>query len=407
MTSNDDIEAAYRKYLMPTYAPELTLVRGQGTRVWDAAGASYLDFTAGIAVLNLGHCHSRVVEAIREQAGRLMHVSNLQYNQNQALLAEKLWTISSGYRSFFCNSGAESNEALIKLARLWGNASGRYEVITMRNSFHGRTLATLTATGQEKVQVGFEPLPVGFGYAELNDLQSVRDQVTDATVAILVEAIQGEGGVIVADAAFMTGLRALCDERDLLLLCDEVQCGMGRSGTWFGFETAGVLPDAFSLAKALGNGFPIGAALAGPRLADTFQPGNHATTFGGSPLACAAACAVVDAITEENLVERTRTRGEELQKTLGEFSGKYEYVDDVRGRGFLLGLVLNRPAKDLAERLTRNGLLTIPTAGNVLRLLPPLNVSDEEIEEALGLLDDALDEWHATADATPVGGDNK
>ncbi len=405
MTSKEQVEIAYEKYLMPTYAPELTLVRGQGTRVWDAADNVYLDFTTGIAVLNLGHCHPRVVEAIREQAGRLIHVSNLQYNECQAQLAEKLWTISDGYRSFFCNSGAEGNEALIKLARLWGNPRGRYEVISMRNSFHGRTLATLTATGQAKVQAGFEPFPEGFRHADLNDLPSVQALVTDATAAILVEAIQAEGGVVEADAAFMAGLRELCDEQDILLLCDEVQCGMGRCGEWFGFEATGAVPDAFSLAKALGNGFPIGAALAGPRLAETFQPGNHATTFGGTPLACAAACAVVDAITEENLVASARNRGANWKKSLGELSEKYEYVDCVRGRGFLLGLVLSRSAKGLADCLTRKGLLTIPTAGNVLRLLPPLNVSDEDLEEALALIDDALDEWHATADETAQVGD--
>ncbi|MDA0991583.1 MAG: aminotransferase class III-fold pyridoxal phosphate-dependent enzyme, partial [Verrucomicrobia bacterium] len=257
MSKSESIAAEFSSHIMPTYAPTLALVKGRGTKVWDANGKVYLDFATGISVLNVGHCHPRVVDAIQTQCGELMHVSNLFYTEPAAQLAKRLTTLARGGKCFFTNSGAEANEALIKLARLWGHAEGRYEIITMTQSFHGRTLATVAATGQDKVKHGFEPLPTGFVHADYNNLESVAAKVTDKTVAILVEAVQGEGGVIPADEAFMTGLRALCDEKNLLLLCDEVQCGLGRTGHWFGFQAYNIEPDAFSLAKSLGSGFPI------------------------------------------------------------------------------------------------------------------------------------------------------
>jgi len=300
-----------KQYLMSTYAPGIALVEGAGTHVWDAEGNEYLDFVAGIAVTNIGHCHPKMVRAVQDQVETLVHVSNLYYNEKQPLLARALSVHSGlpGAKCFFCNSGAEANEGLIKLARLWGSGQGKYEVVTMRQSFHGRTLATLTATGQDKVQKGFGPLPEGFVYATFNDLQSVEDAITSKTAAVLVEALQGEGGVIPADQEFLAGLRKLCDEKGILLLCDEVQCGMGRTGKWFGFQNYDIQPDAFSLAKGLGNGFPIGAIVAGAKLADLFQPGHHATTFGGTPLACAAALSVIEVIEEEELLVNTMMMG--------------------------------------------------------------------------------------------------
>jgi len=379
----------HRDYVMSTYAPGLVLSRGKGTRVWDGDGREYLDFIGGIAVISIGHAHHRLVKAIRKQAGRLMHVSNLYFNENQPRLAERLSRLSLGGKVFFCNSGAEANEGLIKLARLWGHDAGKYEVVTMRNSFHGRTLATLTATGQDKVQKGFEPLPQGFRYAGFNDLESCRAAVTPRTAAILVEAVQGEGGVLPGDPAFMTGLQELCREKDVLLLFDEVQTGMGRTGRWFGYQHFGVEPDAISLAKGLGGGFPIGAVVSGRRLSDVFQPGKHATTFGGTPLACAAALAVADVIEENHLVERAEKLGAYLKSQLTRMATRYSFIREVRGLGLLLGLALDRPAKPLELALRERGVLTLATADTVLRLAPPLTVRKSEIIRFLKALDGA------------------
>jgi predicted acetylornithine/succinylornithine family transaminase len=394
MTTSADIIGKYKDYVIPTYSQSLALVKGKGTRVWDAEGKVYLDFLAGIAVQNVGHCHPKVVEAIQHQAAKLIHVSNLYYNENQASLAEKLSSLGLGGKSFFCNSGAEANETLIKLARLWGCDQGRYEVITMKNSFHGRTLATLAATGQTKYQDGFEPMPDGFFYADYNNLESVKKLITDRTAAVLVEAVQGEGGVVAATPEFMKGLRQLCTEQKILLFCDEVQCGMGRTGDWFGFEESEIEPDAFSLAKSLGSGFPIGAVTTKPELADVFQPGKHASTFGGNPLACAAALATLNVIEEENLLDRALDAGDRLSAGLRSFVGKYPRVKDVRGRGLMLGLALDQAAKPLVQILQARGLLAAATAETVARFLPPLNVKDSEIDEALEIIEDALAEWH-------------
>jgi predicted acetylornithine/succinylornithine family transaminase len=405
MTSTDAIKELYGKYLMTTYSPSLALVKGKGTRVWDADGKQYLDFGAGISVVNLGHCHPKVVEAIQRQAATLMHASNLFFNENQARLAEKLSRVSLGGKCFFCNSGAEANEGLVKLARLWGHDQGKYEVICMKNSFHGRTLATAAATGQEKVQKGFEPLPTGFVHAEFNNLESVAALVNEKTVAVLLEAVQGEGGVLPATDEFMKGVRKLCDDKGLLMLCDEVQCGMARTGKWFGFEHSKVQPDAFSLAKGLGNGYPIGAVVASPKLSDVFKPGNHASTFGGSPLACAAAIATLDVIQDEGLLVRAATVGEKFRKELATRFAKYEHVKEVRGRGFMVGIVLDQDAKPVAGRMAEQGLLTIATANTVVRLLPPLNVKDSELAEAADIIDDCLAEMHGMARAEEDGED--
>ncbi len=394
MSKTQEIKEWYKQYVMPTYAPEVALVKGKGTKVWDADGKVYLDFAAGIAVLNTGYSHPKVVDAVQRQVAELVHVSNLYYNENQARLAKKLSSLSMGGKCFFCNSGAEANEGLIKLARLWGHEQGRYEIICMRNSFHGRTLATASATGQDKVKKGFEPMPEGFVHATFNDLESVKALINNKTVAILMEVIQGEGGVVTTTPDFIKGVRALCDEHGLLMLCDEIQSGMGRTGKWFAFQHFDVEPDAFSLAKGLGSGYPIGAVVTNTRLADVFQPGHHASTFGGTPLACAAALATIEAIEEENLVDRATEIGDLLKEGLIDFAERFEHVVEVRGEGLMLGMVLDQDAKPLTTAFAEVGLLTIPTAGNVVRFLPPLTVKDDELEEALEMMIDCLEAMH-------------
>ncbi len=401
-----EIAELQKQHLMSTYAPSIALVEGIGSYVWDAEGNEYLDFVSGIAVTNIGHCHPRMVRAVQDQVATLVHVSNLYYNEKQPQLAQALAGLSglAGAKCFFCNSGAEANEGLIKLARLWGSDKGRYEVVTMRQSFHGRTLATLTATGQDKVQKGFGPLPEGFVYANFNDLRSVEDAITSKTAAVLVEALQGEGGVIPAAPEFLADLRKLCSDRDILLLCDEVQCGMGRTGKWFGFQNFDIQPDAFSLAKGLGNGFPIGAIVAGGKLADLFQPGHHATTFGGTPLACAAALSVIDVIETDELLANTMMMGAYFVEGLCEIVVKHkQWIEQIRGLGLLLGIVLDVPALPLQKKLQEKGLLTLATAGNVLRLLPPLTVSQEEVDQALRLIAEACAELDAEMNAQLTG----
>ncbi len=386
-----EISELHQKYVMPTYAPGLALVRGAGTSVWDAEGNEYLDFSAGLAVANVGHCHPRLSEAIATQARRLMHVSNLYYNELQPQLAQAISERSLGGKIFFCNSGAEANEGLIKLARRWGHEQGRHEIITVEKSFHGRTLATLTATGQDKVKTGFDPLPPGFVTIPFNDLDAVRRAVNERTAGVLVESIQGEGGVRPTDPDYLTGLRTLCDELDILMLCDEVQCGMGRTGDWFGYQGYDVSPDAISMAKGMGGGFPIGGIAAVPALSDVLVAGTHATTFGGTPLACAAGLAVIHIIEEEGLLENALQMGDRLEEGLQPLVDRIEWVEDIRGPGLMKGLVLNQPAGDLAAALQKKGLLVIATANTVIRLVPPLTVSAEEIDRAVALITEEID----------------
>lgn len=393
MSSQEKITSLHQTYHTPNYAPGLVLTKGKGATVWDVEGNKYLDFVSGIAVTALGHCHPAITGAIRKQAGRLMHVSNLYYNDQAPYLAETLSKLSLGGKVIFSNSGAEANEGLIKLARLWGSSQGRHEIITMNNSFHGRTLATLTATGQEKVQKGFEPLPEGFVHVPYNDMAAVRNAVTDKTVAIMLEPIQAEGGVLPALESFIKGIADLCKEKDLLLLMDEIQTGIGRTGEWFGYQHYDVQPDAISLAKGLGGGFPIGAVVTGDRLKDVFTPGTHGSTFAGQPMACAAGRAVVDTIANQNLVEHAQSMGALLKDKLEKMAQKYESIQTVRGEGLLIGIVMRNPAKDLEQLLMRKGLLTVATAGNVIRLLPPLTVSTVQIKKAVKLIDKACAEW--------------
>ena len=394
MSKSTDIAALFDQYVMHTYSPTATLTSGNGCKVRDPDGKTYLDFTAGIAVHNVGHCHHKVVKAIHDQVATLGHCSNLFYNVNQALLAQRLSKLSLNGKCFFCNSGAEANEAMIKLARLWGHEKGRYEIITMQNSFHGRTLATIAATGQTKVQKGFDPLPIGFTYAEFNSVESVKAAVNERTVAVMVEAVQGEGGVIVATEEFMVGVRKLCDEKGLLLLCDEVQCGMGRTGKWFGWQNYPVKPDAFTLAKALADGIPMGALVASPALSELFKPGNHACTFGGNPVSSAAALAVMDVIEEEALVKRAEEAGNLFVEGLAVFVEKYKQVVEVRGKGLMIGLVVEGDAKEVVTACRDMGLLSCVAGEHVVRFLPPLNVKDGDLEEALEMIGDALDQLY-------------
>lgn len=399
MSKSTDIAALFDQYVMHTYSPTATLVDGSGCKVHNPEKNTFLDFTSGIAVHNVGHCHPKVVKAIQTQVATLGHTSNLFYTTGQALLAQRLSKLSLNGKCFFCNSGGEANEAMIKLARAWGHEKGKYEIISMQNSFHGRTLATLTATGQAKVQKGFDPLPIGFAYAEFNNLDSVKAAINEHTVAVLIEAVQGEGGVIPATEEFVVGLRKLCDEKGLLLLCDEVQCGMGRTGKWFGWQNYPVKPDAFTLAKALADGIPMGALVATAALSDVFKPGMHASTFGGNPVSCAAALAVLDVIEEEGLLEHTSKMSELFVEGLNVFVEKYEQVLEVRAKGLMVGLVVEGSAKEIVDACRDNGLLCCVAGEHVVRFLPPLNVKEANIEEALEMLGDALDSVYGGEEA--------
>src|SRR5574344_1351098 len=337
-----EIASLYKDYVMPTYSPSVVLATGSGCKVRDPDNRMFYDFTAGIGVHNVGHCHPAVVKAVQDQESALGHCSNIFINANQALLAKKLVDISGlGGTVFFCNSGAEANEAAIKLARLWGSQNGGgYEVVTRRNSFHGRTLATLTATGQSWGQKGYEPLPVGFAYADYNDIASVKAAVTDKTVAIMLEAVQGAGGVNPATEEFMAGVRQLCDEKNLIMICDEVQCGMGRTGKWWGWQNFSAKPDLFTVAKSVADGVPMGVLVSNKKFADVFTPGSHASTFGGNPLACAAALATIGVIEDEKLLEAAQKTGALLQEALRGFADKYDQILEVRGLGMMIGMAV-------------------------------------------------------------------
>lgn len=383
----------HERFHTPNYAPSHLFVKGEGSYLWDSDGKKYLDFVSGIAVTSLGHCHPAMVQALKEQSEKLFHVSNLYYNEQAPFLAETLSKMTLGGKVLFCNSGAEANEGLIKLARKWGSDTGRYEIITMKNSFHGRTLATLTATGQDKIQKGFAPLPEGFVYADYNDLETVKACKNDKTVAVMLELVQAEGGVVPAHQDFIKGLAAWCKAQDLLLLLDEIQTGVGRTGRCFAYKHYDIEPDAISVAKGLGGGFPIGAVITGPKLQDVFSPGSHGTTFGGQPLACAMARTVLKVFKEEKLCLHSCEMGALLESLLAPVVEKYDFIQSLRGQGLLQGLVIDRPAKELEQLLAERGLLTVCTAGNVIRMLPPLNVSPEQIREAVGIIDDACAAW--------------
>jgi acetylornithine/N-succinyldiaminopimelate aminotransferase len=390
----EELRRDAERYLMNTYARiPISIVRGRGSRVYDLEGREYLDFVAGIAVNVLGHSHPDLILAIQKQTQQLLHASNLYFTEPQVKLAQALIEHSFAGKVFFCNSGAEANEAAIKLVRRYAHQKygpDRYEIITMLGSFHGRTMATLSATGQEKVQKGFEPLVPGFTHVPFNDLPAVEKALGSSTAAIMVEPIQGEGGVHVADRSYLQALRALCRERDVLLIFDEVQTGMGRTGTLFAYEQFGVQPDVMTLAKGLGGGMPIGACLATDEVAAAFAPSVHASTFGGNPLACSASLAVLRVLTEGKLLMQSRTMGEYLAKGLLEIKDRVSKVKEVRGLGLIQGLELTIDGKPVVNDCLARGLLINCTMDRVLRFVPPLIITQRDIDRLLDVLADVL-----------------
>jgi acetylornithine/N-succinyldiaminopimelate aminotransferase len=388
-----DWPALEQKYYQGTFKRlPITLVRGEGSRVWDSQGTVYLDFVAGIAVNVLGHCHPAVVKAVQEQVTQLVHVSNLYYNVRQIELAEQLSIQSKGMRSFFSNSGAEANEGAIKLARKYGrlHRNGAFEIISMERSFHGRTMATTAATGQASYQATWAPLPDGFKQVPYNDLEAIKTATSAKTVGILVEAVQGEGGIWPASKEFMQGLRSWCDTQNLVLICDEVQAGMGRTGKFFSWEHYDIRPDIVTMAKGLAGGVPIGAMLTGPRT-DLFVPGDHGTTFGGNPIACAAATATIKTIIEEHLLENATKMGNYWAAKLELLCNKYPFIDSPRGIGLMRAVnVTHELAPVIVQKALERGLLLNNLGPATLRMIPPLILSQADVDEATDLLDHAL-----------------
>ncbi len=390
-----NVKEKAEKYLINTYnrKPDTPLfMKGEGARLKDDEGNEYLDFLSGIGVNGLGHCHPQVVEAVMRQAPLLMHTSNLYYTEPQVELAALLVENSALDKVFFCNSGAEANEGAMKLARKYYRErnENRYEIITFTNSFHGRTMATLTATGQEKYHRGYQPLLPGIKYARFNELDSVLQLLTPETCAVMLEPIQGESGVYPADPAFLKGLKELCLERDVLLIFDEVQCGLGRTGKLFAYENYGVAPDILTLAKCLGGGLPVGAVLARANVAAAFKPGDHASTFGGNPVACAAGCAVLKTLLG-GLLDEGRQTGEFFLTELKKI--KSPLIKEIRGRGLMIGVELKAGGKEIYQALTEKRVLCNLINGTILRFLPPLIVGRKEIAYVAGLLDQLLKEY--------------
>ncbi len=397
MTTTDiskrDWVALEHKYYQGTFKRQpVTFVKGQGTRVWDSDGKVYLDLVAGIAVNVLGHCHPAIVKAVQEQVTQLVHVSNLYYNTRQIELAEQLGQLSNGMRSFFSNSGAEANEGAVKLARKFGRVhkNGAYEVISMERSFHGRTLATTAATGQAFYQATWIPLPDGFKQVPFNDLDALKAAISDNTVAVLLEAVQGEGGIWSGNPEYIQGVRKLCDEQNLVMICDEVQAGMGRTGKFFSWEHFGIVPDIVTMAKGLAGGVPMGAMLTGPRT-DLFEPGDHGTTFGGNPIACAAGIATIKTILEENLLENAASIGDYCHSKFEAFCDKYNFIDSPRGIGLMQAVnVKHDLAPVIVQQALEHGLLMNALGTSTLRIVPPLNITKADVDEAADLLDKAL-----------------
>jgi len=387
------------KYIMKTYGRyPIVPVRGEGCRLWDADGKEYLDFLAGVAVNNLGHCHPRVVAALQAQAAQLIHCSNYYQIPQQIELAELLCRHSFADKAFFCNSGAEANEAAIKLARKYSRdkfGPERYEIITAAESFHGRTMATVSATGQEKVQRFFDPLLHGFKHVPFNDAGALASAVTSNTCAVMLEPIQGEGGVNIPSPGYFQEVRAICDKHGLLMIFDEVQVGVGRTGKLFAYEHFGVEPDIMTLAKALAGGAPIGTMLARDEFAAAFTPGTHGSTFGGNPLVCAAAIATVHTILEEGILNRTEEIGEYLLGELEVLGRRYPFVKEVRGIGLMIGMGLTIPGADIVKKGHERGVLLNVTHDTVLRFVPPLVVTKQEINSMIEILDGIFAEIEA------------
>lgn len=411
MNQNLNTEQLYKENVLGNYGlPPVTFTRGRGLRLWDDSGKEYLDFCSAIAVTSIGHSHPKLVEAIQSQAAEALTFSNLYRNEKQALLASRLnEKAGGGGKLFFCNSGAEANEALIKLSRLYGQKLAgeegkRYKVVCAESAFHGRTFGGMSATPQAKIQKGFAPLVEGFAFAELNNLSSFEAAIDEDTSAVFIETIQGEGGIFPATAEFLQGLRKLCDEKGVLLMLDEVQCGIGRTGAFFAFEKAGIRPDAIGMAKGLGGGVPVGAVWIDDKHTDLFGPGSHGTTFGGTPLICSACLAVLDTIEEENLLERVSELGPYVMDKLEALKTELpEYILQIRGEGYMIGIQIAEAPLDMVTLLRGKGLIVPPAGTDVVRFLPALNASKEDFDEALAIFSEAARE-RAALIATEAAG---
>ncbi len=389
-----EVEGLYSQFILSTVKRvSLCLVKGKGSRVWDLHGKEYIDFFPGWGVSGLGHCHPGVGHAIKHQLRSMLHISNNYLNLKQAQLGQEIAKAGFPSKSFFSNSGAEAVEAAVKFARRYGEETGRFEIITMKNSFHGRTFAAMTATGQDKIHHGFGPVVPGFSYADFNDLDSVKRLVTGRTVAIMLEPIQGEGGINVATPEFVRGLRSLCDEKNLLLIFDEVQTGMGRTGKVFAYQHYEMEPDLMTLAKSLGNGVPIGALVVHSKIKrEVLGPGTHASTYGGNPLVSAAALAVFRAIQKEKLLQNVERMGRVLEKKLLEMKSKFKMIREVRGMGLMRGVELNRPGAEVADRAREKGLLINCTQDKVLRIMPAITISKQWLDQGLHILEKVFGE---------------
>ncbi|MBI5124088.1 MAG: aspartate aminotransferase family protein [Candidatus Omnitrophica bacterium] len=391
MSKTKKIVHLYDKYIMNTYKRvPFCLEKAKGSKVWDCDGREYLDFFPGWAVSGIGHCHPLVAGAVAKQAKRLIHVSNNYYSLAQAELAKKIIEASFPGKVFFANSGAEANEAAVKLARLYGHDKGRFEIITMTKSFHGRTLGMISATGQDKVKKGFEPLVEGFKHIPFNDIEALKEAINEKTIAVMFEPIQCEGGINIADKEYMKEVRKLCDEKDIVMILDEVQTGMGRTGEIFCFKNYGIVPDVMTLAKSLGGGVPIGACVAREKFQDVLTPGTHASTFGGSPLVSAAALAVFEAIKKGKLLQNTKKQGAYLRKRLEGLKKKHHFIKEIRSLGLVIGVQLGIKGEDIYKKCLEDGLLINCTQDTVLRIMPPMTVSKNEIDKAVSILDKVL-----------------
>lgn len=391
---NEEIKKLYNDYVIGCYTKnDLVFVEGKGSYLYEISGKKYLDFFPGWAVSGLGHCHPEVVKSIKKQAEVLIHLPNNYYHPWQAILAKKISEISFEGKVFFCNSGAEANEAAIKLVRLYGRDEGKYKIISMENSFHGRTLATVTMTGQRKYNEPFKPLPEGFLYVPFNDFSALQKAVDEKTGGIILELIQGEGGINVIDKEYLFKVKELCEKRKILLIFDEVQTGFGRTGNFFAYQHFGVEPDIMTLAKTLGGGFPVGVMIAKKELADFMKPGTHASTFGGNPLACSACIAVIDTIKKENLLENVRKNGEYLKNKLATLKDEFKFIKKIKGIGLMLAFEIEGDGNKLVNICAENGLLINCTQKNVIRIMPAINVKKEEIDIAIEILKKSLYEF--------------
>ncbi len=391
MQTTDEIIKLYDDYVIPNYIRHpIVQVKGDGVYIWDANGKRYLDLFSGWAVSNLGHCHPNVVDAIQKQAALLQHAPNIYYTVPQGELAKRISVNSFGGQCFFCNSGAEANEAAIKLARIHNEDKGKFKIITMNDSFHGRTLATLTATGQPKYHKGFAPLVTGFAYAPFGDLAQVEKLVDDETCAIMLETVQGEGGINIPTMEYIKGIRELCDRNDILLILDEVQCGMGRTGKHFAYQHYGIEPDIMTLAKALGGAIAIGAMTARKEIAKSLVPGTHASTFGGNPLACAAGVAVFDTMKSENMLDNVNKMGTYLREQLDKLAKEFDIIKEVRTLGLMIGVELTIPTSDIVKKCMDAGLFVNSTHDTVIRIMPQLNVKKEHLDEGIRILKQVL-----------------